>query len=381
MLDMDRVLQDAVAAQDVPFAVAMAGNSGGITYCGAAGETAGRPAAEDTAFRIFSMTKAVGSVAAMILIDRGKMSMDTPVADILPDWNGLRVLDGWNGDEPVLRAPDTVATVRHLATHTSGLEYEFWNEDVPRYLEVTGNPSILTGQLASLLSYPLTCDPGTRWGYGPGIDWLGRVVEEIDGRRIDAFCREEIFEPLGMTDTAFEPDLLTDRLCDVSIRGEDGHFAKFELAPPPRPEFYGMGHALYSTAPDYMRFLRMVLNGGALDGARILPEAAVNAMCADRMNGLTFRKMVTSAPALTADLELFGGTKATHAFAFLRNEVDQPGRRSAGSLTWAGVCNTHYWIDPAKDLCAVIMTQSLPFVEPSFMKTYDAYEAALYANI
>ncbi len=379
MSQIDQVLSDAVAAQDVPFVVAMAGNADGITYSGAAGDTAGRAAQEDTAFRIFSMTKAVGSVAAMILIDRGKLSMDTPVGDVLPDWNDMQVLDGWDGDMPILRTPKTVATARHLATHTSGVEYEFWNADVAKYLEVTGNPSILTGLKAGLTSYPLTSDPGTRWGYGPSIDWLGRMVEEIDGRRIDAFCQEEIFDPLGMSDTAFEPDALTDRLCDVSIRGEDGNFGPFELAPPPKPEFYGMGHALYSTAPNYMRFLRMVLNKGALDGNRILSESAVAQMCANQMNGLTFQTMHTVAPPLTADVELPEGT--THSWAFVRSEADSPGKRSAGSQSWAGVCNTHYWIDPAKDLCAVIMTQSLPFVEPPLLQTYDAYERAVYASL
>ncbi len=379
MSRMDQVLSEAVAAQDVPFAVAMAGNTAGITYSGAAGDTAGRTAQEDTAFRIFSMTKAIGSLAAMILVDRGKMSMDTPVGDVLPEWNDMQVLDGWDGDTPILRAPKTVATARHLATHTSGVEYEFWNADVPKYLEVTGNPSILTGLKAGLTAYPLTSDPGTRWGYGPSIDWLGRMVEEIDGRRIDAFCQDEIFDPLGMSDTAFEPDALTDRLCDVAIRGEDGNFGPFELAPPPKPEFYGMGHALYSTAPNYMRFLRMVLNKGELDGNRVLSESAVDKMCANQMNGLTFRTMHTVAPPLTADVELPEGT--THSWAFVRSESDQPGKRSAGSQSWAGVCNTHYWIDPAKDVCAVIMTQSLPFVEPPLLKTYDAYERAVYASL
>lgn len=379
MSDMDEVLGSAVAAQDVPFAVAMAGNSGGITYSGAAGETAGRTADEGTAFRIFSMTKAIGSLAAMILVDRGKLSMDTPVGDVLPDWNKLQVLDGWDGDEPILREPETIATARHLATHTSGIEYEFWNADVPKYLQVTGNPSILTGELAALTSYPLTSDPGTRWGYGPSTDWLGQMVEKIDGRRIDAFCHQEIFEPLGMNDTAFEPDALTDRLCDVSIRGEDGNFGPFELAPPPKPGFYGMGHALYSTAPDYMRFLRMVLNKGQLDGHRVLSEDAVDQMCADQMQGLTFQTMNTVAPPLTADVEMPPGT--THSWAFVRNETDIPGKRHAGALSWAGVCNTHYWIDPTQDLCAVIMTQSLPFVEPPLLKTYDAYERAVYASL
>jgi CubicO group peptidase (beta-lactamase class C family) len=138
-----------------------------------------------------------------------------------------------------------------------------------------------------------------------------------------------------------------------------------------------MGHALYSTAPDYMRFLRMVLNRGALDGERILSEDAIDQMLANQMEGKTFQKMTTVAPALSAHVELPAGS--THSFAFVRSEADEPGKRRAGSQSWAGVCNTHYWIDPARDVAAVIMTQSLPFVEPPLLETYDAYERALYA--
>ena len=379
MSDLNTLLSTAVKAEDVPFVVAMTGNAQGITYSGAAGQAAeGRAAGEDTAFRIFSMTKAIGSLAAMILIDRGKLSMDTPVADVLPAWNTLQVLDGFDGDTPILRPQKTVATVRHLATHTSGIEYEFWNANMGRYMELTGHPTMLSGTRAALMA-PLMSDPGTRWGYGPSIDWLGRLVKDVSGQRIDAFCQTEIFEPLRMHDTAFEPDALTDRMSAVSIRGEDGHFGPFDLAPPPQPEIYGMGHALYSTAPDYMKFLRMVLRKGELDGTRILSEAAVDQMLVNQMNGLTFQTMHTTAPPLTADVELPDGT--THSFAFVRSESDQPGKRSAGSQGWAGVCNTHYWIDPAKDLAAVIMTQSLPFVEPPLLKTYDAYERAVYAGL
>ena len=136
MTELDLVLADAVAERDVPFAVAMVTRSDGVTYSGAAGTAAeGRAAAEDTVFRIFSMTKAIGSTAAMILIDRGQLSPETPVGDILPAWNDLQVIDGWDGDSPILRAPRVRATVRHLATHTSGIEYEFWSADTAKYLQ------------------------------------------------------------------------------------------------------------------------------------------------------------------------------------------------------------------------------------------------------
>lgn len=378
MNQLDTILAEAVASDKLPFVVAMVGNSDGTIYSGAAGDAAaGKPAAEDTVFRIFSMTKAIGALAAMILIDRGKLTPDTPVADVLPEWDALKVLDGFDGTTPRLRAPASVATIRHLATHTSGLEYEFWNADVPKYMELTGHPTILSG-LKSAMNYPLCTDPGTRWGYGPGIDWLGRVVEAIDGRRIDIFCREEIFEPLDMTSAAFEQEGLEDRMSAVSIRGEDGTFEPIELAPPSKPEFYGMGHAMYATAPDYLRFLRMVLNKGELDGQRVLSEAATAQMLTDHMGGLTFETMTSCSP-LSADVVMPAGT--VHSFGFVMNTQDVPGKRSAGSQSWAGVCNTHYWIDPAKDVAAVIMTQSLPFVEPPFLETYDAYERAVYASL
>lgn len=379
MSDIQTVLDKAVAAQDVPFAVAMTANSTGVTFSGAAGNaTPDRAAAQDTVFRIFSMTKAIGSLAAMILIDRGKLSMDTAIGDILPEWNTLPVLDGFDGDEPILRPQKTIGTIRHLATHTSGSEYEFWNANMARYMELTGHRSMLTGTRAALMA-PLMSDPGTRWGYGPSIDWLGQAVEAVDGRRIDAFCQAEILDPLGMHDTGFEPDPWVDRLAAVSIRGADGTFGPHDIAPPSQPEIYGMGHALYSTAPDYLLFLRMVLNKGVLNGNRILSEATIEQMLANQMNGLQFETMHSIAPPVTADVVLPEGT--THSFAFVRNEVDIPGKRSAGTQSWAGVCNTHYWIDPAKDLAAVIMTQSLPFVEPAFLKTYDAYERAVYASL
>ncbi len=380
MSNLQAVLDDAVRAENVPFVVAMVGDKNGVKWSGAAGERApGQPATSDTVFRIFSMTKAVGSTAATILIDRGKLDADTAVEDILPEFAKIQVLERFDGDTPVLRAPKTKATVRQLATHTSGLEYEFWNADMAKYLTVTGHPPILSG-LKQALFYPMMSDPGTRWGYGIGIDWLGQVVEKVDGRRVDQFCREEIFEPLNMPDTGFEVSAgMKERLATVAARGEDGKFAPFDIAPPSSPEFYGMGHSLYSTAPDYMKFVRMFLNRGQLDGKRVLSEKAVDWMLADRMNGLTFQKMITAAPPVTADCDPFPDTRRTHSFGFFRVEEDIPGMRSAGSQAWAGVLNTHFWFDPKKDVTGLILTQTLPFVEPRFVDTYEKFERAVYA--
>jgi CubicO group peptidase (beta-lactamase class C family) len=377
---LQRVLDGAVAAGDVPFAVGMTANAGGVTWAGAAGERApGAAAAPDTVFHIFSMTKAVGCTAALILIDRGLLDPDTPVADILPEFRAVRVLDGWDGDRPRLRAPRTVCTIRQLATHTSGFEYQFWNADIARYLEVTGLPSIVTGQRKSMY-YPLTFDPGTRWGYGPGIDWLGAAVEQVDGRRIDLFLEQEIFGPLGMRDTGCEllPHMAP-RLARARARTPDGGFADIGLAPPARPQLYGMGHQLASTPQDYMRFLRMWLGRGSLDGTRILSEAIVEQASANQIGAIPIPRLRSVAPAVTDDAEFFPGVAKSHAFAFERMEADVPGMRRAGSLFWAGVLNTHYWIDPKSQLAGLIMTQSLPFAEPRFMKTYLAFERAAYA--
>lgn len=376
---LQAALAESVTEQRAPFLVGMTARADGVTFAGAAGEAApGRPAAIDTVFRIFSMTKAVGSTAAMILIDQGELDPDTEVASVLPEFGALQVLEGWDGDRPRLRAPRVKATVRHLATHTSGLEYEFWNPDMANYLARTGRPSILAGTREAM-AYPLMSDPGTRWGYGPSIDWLGRVVEQVAGQRIDAFLRQHLFGPLGMTDTDVEvrPHMAL-RLAAVKARGEDGRFADFDLAPPSQPEIYGMGHALYSTPQDYLRFLRMFLNRGTLDGARVLSEAGIERMLSNHMGPIQFQKMLTAAPPVTADFDPFPGTVKTHSLGFMRNEADITGRRRAGAQSWAGVLNTHYWLDLQKDLAAVIMTQSLPFVEPPFMQAYEQFEAAAY---
>jgi len=379
MSELDKVIGEAVSNQSAPFLVAMTGNAAGMTWSGAAGERSpGQAATVDTVFRIFSMTKAVGSTAAMILMDRGKLSPDATVESILPEFGELKVLEGFGPDGPKLRAPRNKATVRHLATHTSGLVYEFWNTDMPRYMEATGLQSVLSGSLASL-KYPLQFEPGERWDYGPGIDWLGRVVERVDGRRIDRFCREEIFDPLQMPDTRFEVEAhMAPRLASVSMRGEDGKFADYALAPPSHPEFYGMGHALYSTAPDYMRFLRMVLNRGVLDGARILSEAGIASMLANQIGNTPIPCLKTAVPAITADAEFFPGRRKSHSLAFMRFDEDVPGMRHAGSQGWAGVLNSHFWFDPKADVAGLLMTQSLPFVEPRFMSAYEAFERAAY---
>ena len=378
---LDAVLSNGVAAGAAPGLVAMLGDAAGTQWTGTAGERSpGVPMTADTVFRIFSMSKAIGTAAAMVLVDRGQLDLNATVDSIDPEFARIAVLDGFDGDAPRMRAPRSRATVGQLASHTCGFVYEFFDAEMAKALACTGHPSILSG-LESALFYPMHFDPGTRWAYGIGIDWLGRLVERVDGRRIDRFCREELFDPLAMHDTTFECEgEVASRLASVHARNGDGGWAPFELSPPAHPQFYGMGHALYSTAGDYLRFLRLVLNRGTLDGRRVLSEAAVQQMLANQIGDLRVGQLVSAVAGVSGDFELVPGTPKTHGYGFVRTERDTPGMRAAGSQGWAGVLNTHFWFDPARDVAALIMAQTVPFADPRFIALYEQFERTVYAS-
>ena len=378
---VDKVLADSVANQDVPFIVGMVANQEGIVYHGTAGSiTPTQQAAVDTPFRILSATKAIGGLAAMILVERNKLSLDTPVGSIIPDLGQVQVLDSMGPKGPVYRPPVRAVTLRHLLTHTSGLAVNVWNSKENEWELATHAPGILDGARAGFM-HPLMFDPGDSWTYGVGYDWAGMLVQAVDGRRIDQFVQEEILNPLRMADTMFEPDSIKSRLPVTKLRNADGSIVDIAVGPPSHPEVYGMGQALYSTPSDYIRFLRLILNDGVLDGRRLVAAATVAQMKANQIGTLSVPVMKTVAPTIGADVDLFPGTRKTHTFAFMRNEVDIPGMRRAGSLTWAGALNTHYWIDPSMGIAAVLWTQSLPFVEPRFMNVYAAFEQKVYQQL
>lgn len=380
--DLQRSLNSAVASGQVPYVVAMVGNTAGMLWHGTAGRCVvdGPEASLNTVFRIVSMSKAIGSTAALILADRGILDWDMPVDEVLPEFGELRILDAYGAAGASLRVPSKRATLRHLASHTSGLAYEFWDEELGRYLQDTGTPSIVSGRRAGL-NYPLRFDPGNRWQYGGGIDWLGMAVAALDGRRIDQFCREEIFIPLGMSSTEFElSDSLHSRLGQVFARSEDSFVgAPLDLDPPSSPEFYGMGHALYSTAPDYLRFLRMWLGYGQLDGVRILKHNTVVDALRNQIGDLRLEARRSAFPPATADLDILHDIEKTHGLAFARVEQDVPGRRAVGSQFWGGVLNTHFWLDPKNDRAGLFMTQALPFLDASIMEAFANFEISAYA--
>jgi methyl acetate hydrolase len=379
---IDEVLQAAVAAGAVPGVVAMAAGPDGLLYEGAAGlrsAAAGDPVGPDTMMRIASMTKMVTTTAALQLFELGSLSLDAPVRDYRPEFADLPVLTGFDGDAPQLRPAAAQATVRQLVTHTSGLAYWFWNRDIDHYEQVTGTPNVMPGTI-DMFRAPLLSDPGTRFEYGTNIDWLGQVVEAVSGLSLDAYFLENITGPLGMTSTTarMTPEQRANST-PIHVRGEDGAWVATDIDWAQQPDYWGGGHFLYSTPRDYLKFQRMLLGGGTLGDVRILDRATVAAAFSNQIGALDFPAAITTAhPELSADLNLGPGLK--WGLGLLLNPVQQPGMRAAGSGSWAGLFNTHFWVDPASAVTGAIYSQTLPFADPPALQMYADFEAALYAS-
>jgi len=336
----------------------------------------------DSVFRIASMTKAITATAAMQLTEQGTLSLDQPAREILPFLAETKVLEGFDAaGQPVLRAPRSEITLRRLLTHTAGFVYDIWNAAMNRYQTVTGLPGMRSARLAAL-NAPLAFDPGARWEYGANIDVAGRMVEAVSGLDLETYFQRNIFAPLGMADTSFIPRPEWDgRLATVHARQEDGSLEPIALPPWQAPEFYTGGGGLFSTAPDYMRFLRALLNGGELDGARILRPETVALMGQSHIGALEVQPMISGMPRISNDVELFPGMAKKWGLSFLINTQPGPAGRSAGSLAWAGVNNTYYWLDPVRKVAGVLMTQVLPFADASVLEALDRFEAAVYASV
>ena len=336
----------------------------------------------NSVLRVVSMTKAVGVTAALILEERGLLDWTQRVEDVVPSFSELGVIEPMAGGEFRLRAARTKATLRQLATHTCGLGYDFWNENLALYHQQHAIPPVNSGKLAALRS-PLLEEPGERWRYGLGVDWLGLVIEAITGEKADKFCRKEIFEPLGMECTGFKlSDAMTERLVPVFVRDGAGGFqqAPFNLDPPRAPELFGLGYGLYSTAADYLRFLRMWLNEGILDGVRILePQTIRRSLQKDSVIPPVSIER-SAMPALAGDLNLLPGALQSQTLPFMRVDQDLLHRRREGSCFWAGLLNTHFWFDPASGIAGIFMTQLLPFLDPLFMDIYSEFEQAVYSD-
>jgi len=369
---MQHILQAAVAAEIVPFAVAARVSADGVVESACSGG-----ANADSIFRMASMTKAITSVAVLQLVERAMVALDAPAETYLDGLRGRQVLTGFDRDgAPRLRDPASKPTIRQLLTHTAGFGYSIWNADLQRMEQHLGL-SMSRGLSDRMLELPMIADPGTRWEYGINTDLLGAIVEAVTGQRLDRYFDEHLFGPLNMPDTHFNvPQEKQARVLPVFTRAADG-LAKLAEGIPPAT-FLSGGGGLASTASDYARFLQVILRHGELDGRRILEPDTVDLMAKPHTGTLPIPPMLTADPFYSADCDFLPGQPKRWGLGFLINTEDVAGRRRAGSLSWAGVFNTHYWIDRQAGIAGLLLTQLLPFCDPGFLRLYDDVERAMY---
>jgi methyl acetate hydrolase len=382
---IDGLLGAAVERGDVPGVVAVVVDRKGVLYEGAFGKrnlTTGEPMTPDTVCWIASMTKAITGACTMQLVEQGKLDLDAPAEQWAPMLKEAQVLEGWDDEgKPKLRPPTRPITLRQLLTHMAGFSYEFWNADILRYQEVMGVPNIASGKIAALKT-PLLFDPGERWEYGISIDFAGLAVEAVSGKKLSAYMQDHLLGPLGMNDTAFKirPDMRA-RLATIHARGEDGALTPIEFELPQDPEFDLGGGGLYGTAGDYARFVRMVLNRGELDGVRVLDAETVDLMCQNAIGDLRVTPMKTVMPQFSNDAEFFPGLPKGWGVTWQVNLEPAPTGRSAGSLQWAGIANSYFWIDPVRGIGGVYMTQILPFADTKSLPLFEAFETEVYRTL
>jgi len=382
---VDELLKAATDRGDVPGVVAMAATREGPIYQGAFGKRAvpdGPAMTVDTVFWIASMTKAITSTAAMRLVEQGKLSLESPISEVLPELASPLVLEGFEASgEPILRPARQRITLRHLLTHTAGFVYDIWNPDMSRYMEKKGAPGIITCQNAALM-LPLVFDPGDRWDYGINIDWAGKAVERASGQSLGDFFAEHIFRPVGMTDTGFTlaPDRRA-RLVGMHARAEDGTLGPIPFELPQDPEFQMGGGGLYGTAANYLAFERLFLNQGRVNGRQVLRPETVQLMSQNAIGGLDVRGLETAVPAYSNNAEFFPGIRKKWGLGFMISPEPMPGGRGPGSLAWAGLGNTYFWIDPAKGVAGVVLMQLIPFADPKALTLLDGFEKTLYAAL
>jgi len=375
---VDQVLRQGVNAGTVPGIVAIGATDKGIVYEGAFGPSI----TADSVFWIASMTKAVTATACMQLVEQGKLQLDQEMGKLLPQLESPKVLEGFDSNgAPKLRPAKTAITLRHLLTHTAGFTYSIWSEPMTQFEKVTGTPFIGACENASFTA-PLEFDPGDRWQYGINIDWVGKAVEAVSDQSLEVYFREHIFAPLSMSDTGF---LISSaqkaRVAPMFSRDQDGTLKPTAFEMPQRPEFFMGGGALFSTPRNYMAFLQMLLRGGTFAGAQVLKPETVALMQQNHIGDLNVVTLKTAHPETSNDANLFPGMVQKWGLSWAINTEPGPAGRSAGSVAWAGLFNTYFWLDPSKRVTGTIMTQLLPFADPEVLKLFGKFESGLYSAV
>lgn len=383
---LDAILQQTAGRHGgVPGVVAMLTDREGNFYEGAAGVRAlnnEQDMTTDSVFALFSTTKAMTGVCALQLLEEGLLDLADPVSRYLPAARDLQVLDGFDNDgKPLTRPPKREITVRDLMLHTAGFSYEFFSAEDLRYRTAMGIPTIVSCTPESFNSV-LLHDPGERWSYGVNIDWLGRIVEVLRGKRLGEVMHERLFEPLGMRDIGFTMTAdMQARLVTVHDRAENGTLSPLpDLILPQPPAMDCGGHGLYGTVGEYMKFIRMVLNDGMGSHGRVLNPETVALMSSDGLAamGLSSTGWQSSIPSLSNNGEFFAGIDKGWAHTFMTNRARTPSGRPAGSLMWAGLANTFFWIDRQTGIGGYWATQILPFQDCVSYPGFVEFESATY---
>ena len=329
----------------------------------------GKPVAEDTIWRIYSMTKPITGVALMSLYERGLFRLNDPVHRFIPEWRDLKVSVRQPDGSKQLVEPERPMTVRDALMHMTGLG---WGVEGPlvmdRFLQAMavvrgGREGTLQTMIDNLADKPLVFHPGTRWLYGLSTDVCGRLVEIISGQRFDDYLRSTIFEPLQMHDTAFHvPDSEIDRFAASYGRRKD---KTLKLLDNPEksayrepPNFLSGGGGLVSTTEDYLRFCRMLLHGGELDGKRVLGRKTIELMSMNHLPG-GGELQEFALPGGYGETG-FDGVGFGLTMAVGLGPVATQSAGSSGDYYWGGAASTIFWIDPTEDLVAIFMTQLMP---------------------
>lgn len=375
---IDASLRAAVERQDVPGVVALVTDRERVLYRSAFGVAdvfTDRPLTADALFRIASMTKPITSVALMQLVEQGRLGLDDAAEKYLPELVGLKVFESFDPATGAyrLRPTSKPPTVRQFLTHTSGLAYPFtstiWRDFKPK----AGETYPFGG--------PLLFDPGERWHYSTSTDVCGRLVEAISGQKLEDYFRQHIFAPLKMDDTSYNvPEAKAPRLVAQQQRAGARMDGPVELQSPQLGLTIASpigGGGLASTAEDYGRFVRMLLNGGTLDGARVLKAETVALMGQNHIGAVSVPALKSALPR-SADFTFIADGRDKWGLGFLITTDQVPGKRSPGSLSWGGINNTFFWIDPARGIAGVIMMQYLPFADAKALAVYDAFERGTY---
>ena len=375
---LDDTLRGGIAQRKIPAAVGMVAGEHSILYSGAFGtrDSSGVRVAPDSIFQIASMTKAITTVAALQLVEQGRVMLEEPVSQHLPQLGRLEVLEGFDAaGKPKMRPARTPVTLKHLLTHTSGICYDVWDGDMFRYTSQNN------GAVPAVP--PLMFEPGSRWQYGMGIDWAGRLVEKLSGMTLEEYFQAKILRPLEMEDTSYlVAQSKFDRLVTGYARQADGGLQQNARVPPSAPKEFNGGGGLYSTTGDYVRFMQMILGKGrGSNKVQILQQKTVESMKVNQIGAATAGKMKSFRTDRSSDVDIQPGATEKWGLGFLINTTAYDGGRSPGSLAWAGLFNTFYWIDPKRSLCAVLMMQFLPFVDKEAIGLLGDFERAVYSAL